>query len=118
MPGDFGSEAAITFQDELEQLYLDTSQTFARLLAQGGRFQGAAKLLRDALRYNPTNDGVVRLLYLLCLAQDSPGQANQVLNQYRDALARENFPAQDIQDALQDFPKDRPVQKRWSGEGI
>lgn len=110
VPGNFGSDAAITFQDELEQLYLDTSLIFARLLAQGSRFQEAAKLLRDALRYNPTNDSVVRLLYLLCLAQDSPGQANQVLNQYREALARENFPAQEIYDALQDFPKDTPIQ--------
>ncbi|MDH4025950.1 MAG: response regulator, partial [Desulfuromonadales bacterium] len=55
VPGDFGSDEAIIFQDELEQLYLDSSQTFARLLAQNERYQEAAKLLRDALRYEPTN---------------------------------------------------------------
>lgn len=110
VPGDFGSDAAIIFQDELEQLYLDSSQTFARLLAQKERYQEAAKLLRDALRYEPTNDGVVRLLYSLCLAQDSPGKASQVIKQYSEALVRENFPAHDIEDALLDFPEEKPAQ--------
>ena len=110
VPGDFGSDAAIIFQDELEQLYLDSSQTFARLLAQNERYQEAAKLLRDALRYEPTNDGVVRLLYSLCLAQDSPGKASQIIKQYSEALVRENFPAHEIEDALLDFPKEKPAQ--------
>jgi DNA-binding SARP family transcriptional activator len=110
VPGDFGSDAAIVFQDELEQLYLETSLTFARLLAESKRYQQAAKLLRDALRYDPTNDGVVRLLYSLCLAQDSLGQANQVLKQYREALARENFHEGEIQEILQSFQKDKIVQ--------
>ena len=116
VPGDFGSDAAIIFQDELEQLYLDSSQTFARLLAQNERYQEAAKLLRDALRYEPTNDGVVRLLYSLCLAQDSPGQASQIIKQYSEALARENFPPQEIAEALQDFPKEKPAQG-WLSQG-
>jgi DNA-binding response OmpR family regulator len=110
VPGDFGSDAAIIFQDELEQLYLDSSQTFARLLAQNERYQEAAKLLRDALRYEPTNDGVVRLLYSLYLAQDSPGKASQIIKQYSEALVRENFPAHEIEDALLDFPKEKPAQ--------
>ncbi len=109
VPGDFGNDAATVFQDELEQLYLDTSQTFARLLAQSERYQEAAKLLRDALRYEPTNDGVVRLLYSLCHAQDSPGQASQIIKQYSEALGRDNFPAQEIEEALRGFPKEPPA---------
>ena len=105
VPGDFGSDEAIIFQDELEQLYLDSSQTFARLLAQNERYQEAAKLLRDALRYEPTNDGIVRLLYSLYLAQESPGKASQIIKQYSEALARENFPAHEIEVALLGFPK-------------
>ena len=116
VPGDFGSDAVIIFQDELEQLYLDSSQTFARLLAQNERYQEAAKLLRDALRYEPTNDGVVRLLYSLYLAQDSPGQASQIIKQYSEALVRENFPAHEIEDALLDFPKEKPA-RGWLNHG-
>ena len=116
VPGDFGSEAAIIFQDELEQLYLDSSQTFARLLAQNERYQEAAKLLRDALRYEPTNDGVVRLLYSFCLAQESPGLASQIIKQYSEALCRENFPAHEIEEALLDFPREKSAQG-WLNQG-
>ena len=116
VPGDFGSDAAIIFQDELEQLYLDSSQTFARLLAQNERYQEAAKLLRDALRYEPTNDGVVRLLYSLYLAQDSPGKTSQIIKQYSEALVRENFPAHEIEVALLDFPKEKPA-RGWLNHG-
>lgn len=108
VPGDFGCDAAIIVQDDLEQIYLESSQSFARLLAQNERYQEAAKLLRDALRYDPTNDGVVRLLYFFCLVQEIPGQATQVLKQYSEALARENFSAREIGEVLQHFPKERP----------
>ena len=116
VPGDFGSDEAIIFQDELEQLYLDSSQTFARLLAQNERYQEAAKLLRDALRYEPTNDGIVRLLYSLYLAQESPGKASQIIKQYSEALVRENFPAHEIEEALLDFPKEKPA-RGWLNHG-
>ena len=108
VPADFGVDAAVVYQDEIEQIYLDASQTFARLLAENNRHQEALKLLRDALRYDPTNDGTVRLIYQLCLAQDSPGLASQVLKQYHEALIREHFSTREIEKILQDFPKGKP----------
>ena len=115
VPGDFGSDAAIGFQDELEQIYLEASLTFARLLAQGKRYQQSAKLLRDALRYDPTNDGVVRLLYGLCLVQNLLGQANQVINQYREALTRGNFTEEEIEEVLHGLTKNKFVEN-WLAE--
>jgi tetratricopeptide (TPR) repeat protein len=79
-------------------------------MAKDGRYQQAVKLLRDALRYDPANDGLFRMLYRLCLAQDSPGQASKVLKQYHQALSRENFPEQEIEEALQTFVEDKSVQ--------
>lgn len=105
LPGNFGSDIATIYQDELEQLYLDASQAFARLLADNKCYQQAVKLLRDALRYDPTNDGLVRLLYQLYLAQESPGQAGQVLKSYSESLLRENFASAEIKGILEDFPK-------------
>jgi len=116
VPADFGVDAAVVYQDEIEQIYIDASQTFARLLAENNRHQQGLKLLRESLRYDPTNDGVVRLSYQLCLAQDSPGQAGQILKQYRESLSRENFSEQEIQDILQDFPKGKPKED-WFPEG-
>lgn len=108
VPSDFGLDVAVAYQNELEQVYLEASLTFARLLAENGRYQQAAKLLRETWRYDPTNDALVRLLYQLCLAQENPVQAGQVLKQYEASLLSEKFSAQEVQDALQDFPKGPP----------
>lgn len=116
VPGDFGSDAAIVAQDELEQLFLESSMVFARILSENNRYQQAAKLLRDALRYDPTNDSVIRLLYQLFLAQGSPGKAAQVLKQYRQALARENFTEREIEQILGDIPNTLPT-NGWLKEG-
>jgi len=64
------------------------------------------------LRYDPTNDGVVRLSYQLCLVQNSLGQASQLLKQYSEALSKENFSTHEIQDILQDVKKEKP-QEDW-----
>jgi DNA-binding response OmpR family regulator len=109
VPGNFGSDLSTNFQDELERLYLDASQIFARLLAESGRLQQAVKVMRDALRYDPANDEVVRLLYQLSLAQEHPRQASQILQQYTDVLAREKFSEQEISEALEDFPQGPPL---------
>jgi DNA-binding response OmpR family regulator len=109
IPGNFGSDLSTNFQDELERLYLDASQTFARLLAESGRLQQAVKVMRDALRYDPANDEVVRLLYQLSLAQDHPRQASQILKQYTEVLTREKFSEQEINEALEEFPQEMPT---------
>lgn len=108
LPGDFGCEAAAAFKDELEQLYLEASQLFARVLAESGRHQEAVKLLRYAQRYNQTHDGLVRLLYQLLLAQEHKAQARQLLDQYAVLLSREKFSPAEIGAILADFPKTRP----------
>ncbi len=112
IPADFGSDAPIFFQDELEQLYLEASQTFARVLAENGRYQEAVKVLRHAQRYGPSNDELIRLLYQLCLAQGHPGQASQVLRQYCEILEREKYSTEDISDVLGTFPQKIP-EKGW-----
>ena len=112
LPGCFGTDAGSGFQDEIEQIYLDASLVFARLLAEGKRYHQAAKQLRSALRYNPTNDSAARLLYQLSLAGDNPGQANQVLKQYIAALAKEGYNEGEVQQAVQDFNKGGPL-KGW-----
>lgn len=110
VPGDFGSDTAIVFQDELEQLYLENSLHFARLMAEKERYQQGTKLLRDALRYDPANDAIVRLLYQFALAQDNLRQASNILKQYREALVKDHLPEQEIEKVLRDFPNAKPEQ--------
>lgn len=116
MPGNFGSDAAIVFQDELEQLYLEASLHFALLMAEGERYQQASKLLRGALRYDSANDAIIRLLYLFCLAQDKMVLAGQILKQYREALVKDHLPEQEIDKVLNAFPKSR-LEQGWLVDG-
>jgi DNA-binding SARP family transcriptional activator len=112
LPGDFGGESAAHYQDELEQLHLEASQQFALVLAEGGRYQEATKLLRYALHYNPTHDAIVRLLYRLLLTQDNHAQARQLLDRYSGLLAREKFTAKEIRGIVAAFPQ-QPLQGNW-----
>jgi DNA-binding response OmpR family regulator len=112
LPGDFGSEAASLYQDELEQLHIEASMVLARILAEGARYQEAGKLLRHAQRYEPTNDALVRLLYQLYLAQGNHGQAHQVLQQYQDVMRQENFSTKDFETVLLEFPQ-APPENGW-----
>jgi len=116
LPGDFGSESAAQYQDELEQLHIEASLVFARILAHGGRFQEAVKLLRYAQRYETTNDALVRLLYQLYLVQDHPVQAHQVQQQYQEAMLRERFSADEIAVVMQELPQ-KPPKEGWLKEG-
>lgn len=115
VPGCFGLDSGSAFQNEMEQTYLESSLTFARLLAESKRYQQAAKLLRSALRYDSTNDSVTRLLYQLYLTGDNLGQANQVLKHYIEALAREGFNEDELQESIQGFAKDPPPQSWLAG---
>jgi DNA-binding response OmpR family regulator len=109
LPADFGSDAAVNYQDELQQLYLEASDVFARILAESGRYQEAVKLLRSAQRYNPTDDEVVRLLYQLCLVQEHPRHARQVLQSYRETLEQEMFSRDEIEAILAEMPSAPPA---------
>jgi len=115
LPGDFGSEAAARYQDELEQLYLEASQRFARILAHGGRYQEAVKLLRYALRYDPIHDGVTRLLFRLLLAENQLTKARQLLDHYAGLLAREKFSTAEISGILDDVSRQLPHDGWLSG---
>lgn len=108
LPGDFGCESASGYQDELEQLYIEASQQFARLLADGGRHQEAIKLLRYALRYNPTHDGMFRLLYQLLIVLEHQVEARKLLDQYSLLLTRDNFSPGEIRGILSEFPRQGP----------
>ena len=87
VPADFGVDAAVVYQDEIEQIYLEASQTFARLLAENRPPSTSVETstrvpaLRSYQRWRssacPTN---------YAWRRTSPGQANQLLMQYSEAL--------------------------------
>lgn len=100
LPGGFGIDMTIAYQEDLEQVYLEASLTFARLLQESGRLPQACKLLFDALRFDPTQDEIIRQLYRLSLVQENFVQANKILKQYAAALHKEHYPPDEICDIL------------------
>ena len=110
LPGDFGNEAAGRYQDELERLYIEASQAFARVLAQDGRLDEALKIVGYARKYDTINDDLVRLQYQLLLARGQFGQARSLLDGYRLSLAREKYSEDEIDEILGQFPSGMPVQ--------
>ena len=109
LPGSFGSDHASRYQDEIELVYLEGGEAFARILANGGRYGEAIKLLRDLLRCSPTHDGAIRLLYLLLLEQNHPVQAAQLLDQYAALLSRDKFSASEVAKVIREVPKQLPA---------
>ena len=116
LPGSFGVDAGAVFQNEMEQLFQESSLTFARILAKGKRYQQAANLLRGALYYDPINDSVTRLLYQLYLADNSPLQAGQVIKQYQEGLIREGFREDELKEAMGTFAKACSIQEWLDAE--
>ncbi|PLX85031.1 MAG: hypothetical protein C0614_04665 [Desulfuromonas sp.] len=108
LPGNFGSDRATAFQGQLELLYLEGSELFARILAEAGRAQEAIKLLRSAQSYCPTDEKTIKLLYQLCLALELPGQARQILHAYLEALQRDGFSEQERSEIMTRLPSEPP----------
>ncbi len=108
LPGDFGNEAAARYQDEMEQLYLEASERFSRILAHSGRLDEAIKIVEYARRYDMLNDDLVHLHYLLLLARKQSSRAHGLLEAYRDLLEREKYNAEEIAAILAEFPASVP----------
>jgi len=113
LPGNFGSDRATAFQNQLELLYLEASELFARILAETGRSKESIKLLRSAQSYCPTDENIMTLLYQLCLAQELRGQARQVLHGYLEALRRDGFSEQERSEIMGRLPSEPP--SSWLG---
>lgn len=112
MPGDFGNEAAASYQDELEQLYMKASRSFSCLLARSGRLDEAIKVVDYARKYDMLNDDLVHLHYRLLLARNQNGKARRLLENYREILDREKYTVHEIDEILSQFP-DRLPETGW-----
>ena len=112
LPGDFGNEAAARYQDELEQLYLEVSEQFGRLLAQSGRLDEALKLVDYARKYDPMHDDLAQFHYRLLLARNQTGKARNLLWSYRQDLEKEKYAAEEIEEILAAFSS-QPNGEDW-----
>jgi len=112
LPGDFGNEAAACYQDEVEQLYQEASDRFARILAHSGRLDEAVKIVEYARRYDMLNDDLVQLHYRLLLARNLTTKAHGLVDDYRALLEREKYSAEEMDEILTELV-DRSPEEGW-----
>ena len=104
MPGACARDHAADYREELDLLYVVGMQAWADLLLNGGQTQVAEEILLQALRIDRINDRLVRTLCRCYLRSNNPIKARQAIQHYAEALRRENYSRQEIEQILTTFP--------------
>ena len=63
----------------------------------------AIATLKKAIRHEPTHEPLVRLLYDLIIRQGHSHLAHQIVQNYRAALEKEDYPVDDVERILESF---------------
>ncbi|MCF6177805.1 MAG: winged helix-turn-helix domain-containing protein [Geopsychrobacter sp.] len=88
---------------ELENLYLETANLWAGILAAHNRVHDAEEVLSGALLVNPTAHDLVQGLYHLHVQAGKPAMAARVLQNYRKCLQREEYLPLEIEEIMESF---------------
>lgn len=91
------------YRDQFNQLRLEQLQSLARLLTRRHDFQQAATLLRSGLLLDPTADALIRQLLAIFQQQGDGRSAEHLLRDYRTALQREGYDAEEINELIEAF---------------
>lgn len=96
-------ESAEAFRQELSALYLKCVRRWSPLLSADGRHAEAEEIAAAALRFDPINEDLVRLLHGICAARNNPVKARQLLEAYAKALREATFSEEEIEEILEAF---------------
>ena len=104
MPGASARDHAADYREELDLLYVVGMQSWAALLLDTGQTQAAEEILLQALRIDRINDLLVKTLCRCYLRSNNPIKARQAIQHYAEALRRENYTRQEIEQIIATFP--------------
>ncbi len=93
---------------ELENLYLQSANLWANVLAKNGRLQTATDLLNQALQLDPTDHRTIQTLYGLHVQAGNPAQAGKVVQGYRENLLKEEYLPAEIEEILESLWESSP----------
>ena len=92
MPEDtFRSEQALTFNDILANLMVETGSTWAKNLAEAGRLDEAIAILERILLINYLEEGLTILLYKFHCRNNNHLKAREILERYQKALLKADY---------------------------
>lgn len=96
-------ESAESFRQELSLLYLKCVRSWCPLLTADGRHAEAEEIAVAALRFDPINEDLVRLLHGIYTTRNNPVKARQLLEAYARALSEATFSDEEIEEILEAF---------------
>ncbi|MGW8193642.1 MAG: BTAD domain-containing putative transcriptional regulator [Desulforhopalus sp.] len=100
------SEQSLAFNDILANLLVEVGATWAKNLAQTGKFEEATALLEQILRSNYLEEELTVLLYSYYLQGHNPLKAREVLERYRKALLKADYSAEEANDFINQIIED------------
>jgi DNA-binding SARP family transcriptional activator len=103
-----GEQNLIQFKEDLEQLYIKGAVVWSDILALLGRSEEGVQVLLRALKFDRTNDPLVRKIHHLQLRDGRHADAAKTLRNYRKALELEGYPPAEVNEILDAFWDERP----------
>jgi ATP/maltotriose-dependent transcriptional regulator MalT/DNA-binding SARP family transcriptional activator len=102
-PGVQAADSVIDFRHDLLNLYLQSARHLHNMLLANGQRDGALKVAENALRYDRTNEVLVRKVHSFHVQNGDLVKARRSVRRYEDALRREDYPAGEIKEILEGF---------------
>jgi ATP/maltotriose-dependent transcriptional regulator MalT/DNA-binding SARP family transcriptional activator len=92
-----------TYRQELLDTYLDICCKWAETCFRAGFQLDAETIAWNALKEDPTSEPLVQILYNCYVSQGAPVKAAQLLKRYEEALRKEDYLVEEIDEIMEKF---------------
>ena len=103
----FYSDLALSFCDELQDTLRSVCLEWGEKLTQLHRIDEAIQILEKAGRLLASDEEYIGLLYRLYLKKHNPLKGRELLNSYRQELAKLEYSSQEIEEIIVELTEDR-----------
>lgn len=101
----FKSEQVLTYNDQLVNILIEFTTTWATHMAKTNRIEEAISLLEQVMQVCKLEEQLVTLLYGLYHKNNAPIKARDTLNKYCKALEKIDYSQREIETFIQDIMK-------------
>lgn len=95
----------IAERQRLRELRLEMVESWSDLLMANTAGAEVESLLQEGIRLDPTRDQLVQRFYRYALRQNDPAQARKVLENYRQALLKDDYSSEDAEEIIQELER-------------
>lgn len=103
MPGVQSADSVNDLRHDLLNLYLECARQLPEILLTNGQRDEALKVAQEALRYDQTNEVLIRWIYNFHTHNSDLEKAVKSIRQYTKALTRDGYTSSEIEEILEGF---------------